>query len=179
MWLTWGNSIADIRAVSCSPFSDWFPLDFTPYINVLITFSSGIFLLQSSFCHIYLWKNQCSSRSWTELYIILASVRKPILWIVQWITISTNLFMLFFPFAKMTLRLVPEAVGWDAPNARLHDVLNELLFQTAFQRMTFWTEFFASISCCSDSFRLSHVINMHLGWLDNPLWIAYFDQIKM
>ena len=43
MWLTSGNSTADICAVSCSPLSDWLPLDFTPYINVLITFSCCIF----------------------------------------------------------------------------------------------------------------------------------------
>ena len=77
MWLTSGNSTADISAVSRSPLSDWLPLDFTPYINVLITFSSGIFLLSSSFCYIYLWKHQCSSRSWTVLYIFLTSVWKP------------------------------------------------------------------------------------------------------
>ena len=47
MWLTWGNSIADIRAVSRSPFSDWFPLYFTPYINLQFAWSLS---LQVSFC---------------------------------------------------------------------------------------------------------------------------------
>ena len=45
--LTSGNYAADIRAVSCSPLSDWFPLDFTPYINISMSWSLS---LQVSFC---------------------------------------------------------------------------------------------------------------------------------
>ena len=149
MWLTLGNSTADICAVSRSPLSGWFVLDFTPYINVFITVASGNFLLSSSFFHIYLCQHQCSSHSWTVLYIFLASVWKLIFWVDQWITISTNFLILFFPFAKMSLRLVPEAVGWDASNTKRHGVLIELPFQTALQEPKFWIEFFANISCCS------------------------------
>ena len=123
------------------------PLDFTPYINVLITFSSGIFKSSlSSFCQLYLWKHQRCSRGWAVLYIFLRPVGKPV---DHRITISTNLFILFFPFAKMPLRLVPEAVAWDSSNTKRCGVLIKLPFQTALQGMKFWTIFFASIYCCS------------------------------
>ena len=71
--------------------------------NVLITFSSGIFLLSSSFCYIYLWKHQCFSHSWTVLYIFLISVWKPALW-----SQPTCSYYSLFDFVKMSLRLAPE-----------------------------------------------------------------------
>ena len=117
---------------------------------------SWLLSLQVSFCcqvHFAIYTSESTSVLLAVeqccIYIFLASVWKPVLWVDQQITISTNLIILFFSFAKMSLRLVPEAVGWDASNTRRHSVLIELPFQTALQGMKFWTGFLVSISCCS------------------------------
>ena len=139
---------------TCCSSNHGLPLDFTLYINVLISFSSCIFVLSSSFCHIYLWKHQCSSRSWTVLYIFLTSVWKPILWVDQQVTISTNLFILFFPFSMILLRLIPEVVGWDA----------SIKYKTA------WCAYWVAISNCSPRYEI-------LNWILFQHFLLFWCQV--
>ena len=145
IWLSSGNSTTDIRAVSSSFLSDWISLDFTSYIKMswslifryltvaklilpYVPMKAPIFFLQlNKVIHLF---NVC-----LEINFVNRPVDHD----------SIGLFILFFPFAEISLTLVLEAVCWDASNARRYDVLNEFSFQFTLQRMVFWTELFSSI----------------------------------
>ena len=103
--LTLGYSTCDNLAVSLRARSAWLPLYFTPYIRVLMIFSSGMLDESKSCCQIYRWRHQFYSCNLTELYIFWMSVWKATLSIYNLMTISTSLFILFLPLAKMLLRL--------------------------------------------------------------------------
>ena len=103
--LTLGYSTCDSLAVSLRVCSAWLPLDFTQYTRILMTFSYGILVGSKSCCQIYRWRHQFCSCNLIELYIFWMSVWKATLWIYHLMTISTSLFILFLPLAKMLLRL--------------------------------------------------------------------------
>ena len=102
---TLGYSTCDNLAVYLRERSAWLPLDFTPYIKVLMTFSSAILIGSKSCCQIYHWMHQFCLCNLIELYIFWMSVWKATFWIYHLITISASLFILFPPLAKMSLRL--------------------------------------------------------------------------
>ena len=103
--LTSGHSTCDNLAVSLRERSAWLPLGFTPYIRALMTFSSGILFWSNSCCQIYHWMHQFCPCNLIEFYIFWMTVWKATLWIYNLMTISTSLFILFLPLAKMSLRL--------------------------------------------------------------------------
>ena len=74
--LTLGYYTCDNLAVSLRAHSASLPLDCTPYIRVLVTFSSGTLVGSKSCCQIYCWRHQFCSCNFTELYIFRMSVWK-------------------------------------------------------------------------------------------------------
>ena len=91
---------------------------------------------------------------------------------------SINLFILFLPFAEISLRLVLGTVCWDTSNAKRHGVLNEFSSQFTLQGMGFWIEFFGSILFCfwcqvSNKFRMSKTLQLGF-WLYYNFFILWF-----
>lgn len=64
--------------------------------------------------------------------------------------------MFLQPFANMSFKLHPLAVGWDTSKNIQQGVVFELLFHTALQIIQFSIGFFINISCKSGSFLICY-----------------------